>query len=286
MANMLGADFNVNTPTDDDLVKRGASWIRDTRRRIKAFLTPTFDLETGLIKDGLVTIASLADMDGLTPGTYKSVTVNAKGLVTAGTSPNDSVTVSSTSVFYVFEATVTPILDSSGADMSDPVDTSSAGTVNTANTRKFQFTVPAGVTRLSVKVQGGGGGGGATTYGGGGGFAEGVVVVSAGQIFSVEVGQGGSAGAMGGVSQVYFDATHYVRGYGGNTTAPGTLTAGAGGLGEVATYNGVLTSTGGAGSATLTGVAGGGFAGNRGAGGIPTAVGSEGFVSITYWLSS
>lgn len=77
------------------------------------------------------------------------------------------------------------------------------------------FTVPTGVTSLSVRVWGaaGGGGNGPTVVGGAGGFVTGTLAVTSGQVLTVVVGQGGAqvatpskAGAGGGYSGVFLGA--------------------------------------------------------------------------------
>jgi len=58
----------------------------------------------------------------------------------------------------------------------------------------FTFTVPAGVTSVIVEVWGGGGGGGLRD-GGSGGYVKGDISVTPGEVISVTVGSGGSAGS-------------------------------------------------------------------------------------------
>ncbi|MCF8362844.1 MAG: hypothetical protein K9G70_09510, partial [Prolixibacteraceae bacterium] len=73
------------------------------------------------------------------------------------------------------------------------------------------FTVPPGVTQITVQAWGGGGGGAdrSTNYsgeryggggGGGGGFASGVLLVSAGDVITITVGNGGEGGSSNGVN--------------------------------------------------------------------------------------
>lgn len=138
------------------------------------------------------------------------------------------------------------------------------------------FTVPAGVTSLSVKVWGGGGGGGAGGSaaaggtGGGGGYVSGNVTVTPGETLTVYVGGGGATGTRntaggggggGGYSSIYRGATPLAiaaggGGGGGGRNSAGN-TGGAGGAGGGT--NGIAGTTSGAG--------GGGGAGTQSAGG-------------------
>src|SRR4249920_3810827 len=59
------------------------------------------------------------------------------------------------------------------------------------------YTVPAGVTQITVKAWGAGGAGGNfvfNDYGGGGGYATGVINVTPGEVFKIIVGGGGKTG--------------------------------------------------------------------------------------------
>ncbi len=86
MAGFLGSDFDPAQPPDSGPRRDGAFWLRDIRTRLKAFFNILFDLETGQLKTGAVIAAALANT-GVAPGTYKSVTVDAQGRVTAATNP-------------------------------------------------------------------------------------------------------------------------------------------------------------------------------------------------------
>ncbi|MFZ1801714.1 MAG: hypothetical protein WAU03_02250 [Candidatus Saccharimonas aalborgensis] len=138
------------------------------------------------------------------------------------------------------------------------------------------FTVPSGVTSLTVKLWGGGGGGGAGGSaaaggtGGGAGEATGTISVTPGETLTVYVGGGGSAGTRntaggggggGAYSSIYRGTTALAiaaggGGGGGGRNSAGN-TGGAGGAGGGTT--GVAGSTSGAG--------GGGGAGTQSAGG-------------------
>ena len=136
------------------------------------------------------------------------------------------------------------------------------------------FTVPAGVTSVTVEAWGAGGGGssraGAAGGGGGGAYTKGTFSsLTAGSTIAVTVGTGGAAGAPtvapGNVSKAVSGA-NTITANGGLSTA--TVTGGAGGT--AATVAGIITASkaggaGGNGRATTTGTgneAGGGGGGS------------------------
>lgn len=163
---------------------------------------------------------------------------------------------------------------------------------NPANngTATNRFTVPTGVTSVTLAAWGGGGGGGGSSSngaggngGGGGGATTRIIDVSAGNFFDAVVGAGGAAGSSAG-------------GTGGNgglssiiSTPPAVsmiANGGLGGLGNAVTINLLLNGSGGTASGGTTNVSGnngtrvaatGGFGGNSGTvlgifgnGGTPT----------------
>jgi hypothetical protein len=163
--------------------------------------------------------------------------------------------------------------------------TSCAGTPCTfATPGSYTFTVPAGVTSLTVQAWGGGGGAGggcgntgtaASTGGaggGGGGYSSTTVSVSAGQTFSLTVagpGDSGSIATAGGASTF---GTALVANGGGGGGTPGRRGSGCpnsspGGSGGTAS-GGTTNISGGNGTAgTVNGVGGsGGNAGGPGGG--------------------
>ena len=130
------------------------------------------------------------------------------------------------------------------------------------------FTVPAGVTSITVECWGAGGGGstrsttGAGGGGGGGAYASSVIAVTAGTAYTVTVGSGGAANTAGGSSS--FDALVISSGGGGGTN--NSTTAGSGGT--AASSTGTITYSGGNGAnGTTNSGGGGGGAGSTGAGG-------------------
>ena len=131
------------------------------------------------------------------------------------------------------------------------------------------FTVPAGVTQVSVVVVGGGGSGpaGSSNTGGGGGgglcYLNSISVVPGASI-SVIVGAAGGAGTAGGASS--FNGTLIAAGGSGTTTATGA--AGGGGSGGTCFTGGAGGSFVGGGAPYHAGAGGAaGYTGNGGRGG-------------------
>lgn len=166
------------------------------------------------------------------------------------------------------------------------------------------YTVPAGITSITVKAWGGGGAGGngdgGTTgtggNGGGGGYAKAVLSVTPGETLDVTVGSGGAdsgtvssgGGNGGGFSAVQRSGTYLIQagggGGGGGARGNNNGNGGAGGAGGGATaVNGSQGSSSGGGggyggSTTLTGTPSDGGAagtgGTAGASGVANAGGN------------
>lgn len=109
-------------------------------------------------------------------------------------------------------------------------------TYSTAGT--YTFTVPAGVTTITVDTWGGGGRGGSRTsgsnaYGGGGGgaFSRHTLSVTPGETYTVTVGAGATSTAAGGDSWVSINTVGnaFVLAKGGNSVANNTVAGAAGG---------------------------------------------------------
>ena len=148
------------------------------------------------------------------------------------------------------------------------------------------YTVPTGVTTITVKAWGGGGGGGNATgsgntgnggNGGGGGFAQANLTVTPGANLTVDVGTGGTAGGTtrnggngGGYSAVLNGATYLIQGGGGAGGGGGddTGSGGAGGPGGCSTSGTSCNGTTGTGGAGGGGSTSGGTAGAAGTGGV------------------
>jgi hypothetical protein len=110
------------------------------------------------------------------------------------------------------------------------------------------YTVPAGVTRIRVRLWGAGGGGGGTyggnsaaSGGGAGGYAEGIFDVTPGQSFNATVGSGGASGD-----------TNAGNGGSGGASGFGALLSAGGGVGGIGA-NGGVASTGGPGGTAVGG---------------------------------
>lgn len=129
------------------------------------------------------------------------------------------------------------------------------------------FTVPAGVTEITIEVIGGGGGGGTNGSGGGGGggYAMGTYAVNPGDLIPVVVGIGGESSMPGETTSVgaFIEAT----GGGAGTWIPNPDIGGggAGGMGSGGTVN-HSGGVGGGGYWTYFGGGGGGAAGSDGNG--------------------
>src|SRR5690554_4871233 len=140
------------------------------------------------------------------------------------------------------------------------------------------FTVPEGVTSIVVEAWGaGGGGGGGTTNssaggGGGGAYTKYTLPVLGGQVYSINVGQGGVSNTDGGNSSITLGGTTYILASGGKA---GNVngTAGAGGLASASIPSGgtglvrFSGGSGGTGTGSYGGAGGGGSAGTGGPGG-------------------
>lgn len=161
----------------------------------------------------------------------------------------------------------------------------------------YTFTIPSGVTSVSVVCVGGGGGScgcaGSSSYsgagGGGGGLAYGTFTVTAGNTITVVVGAAGSPGTnvnsttniagTGGESRVTYGGTNMLRAYGGSGGRWGNTGSNAGGGYLIAT--GVTSSGGGnggsgGGSLNNNGGGGGGGAGGYGGNGGNAGAGNSG----------
>lgn len=158
------------------------------------------------------------------------------------------------------------------------------------------YTVPAGVTTLTVKAWGAGGGGGAGSggtgtggNGGGGGFTQTDITVTPGQNLTIEVGTAGATattnnrgGNGGGYSAVKNGGTFLAQAGGGGGGA-GTNGGNTGAGGSAGAGGGTSGTAGGAGTAGfLQGNAGGGGgAGTNAAGGTAGTAGTTGTAGST-----
>ena len=260
MAGRFGADFDPVQPADSDMVKLGASWIRDLKNRLKSTFSFLFNLESGDFKDNVIRPDSLID-NGVAPGTYTQVTVNSKGLVTEGDNPT---TQSAAKVYQArFSREIGAIDSDTGVTFPAPGTGTYMGvgspfrgayaTLSGSVYSTYTFQVPANVRRLKVIVVGGGGGGTATHGGGGAEHVEGVLPVTPLSNILIVVGAGGAPDQCGSPSLVDV-GSHYVEAAGGEKAI-----VGAGGLaleGSRDSETGVVPSGGGNGTATDGGPSG------------------------------
>jgi len=122
----------------------------------------------------------------------------------------------------------------------------------------YSWVAPTGVTKVSVVAVGGGGGGSGGYPGSGGGLGyKNNYTVTPGGSYTVVVGSGGAYNGCGG-SNSYFVSTCVVKGGGGPSNYPGTVSGG--------TYTGDGGGNGGA-SRCSGGSGGGGAGGYSGTGG-------------------
>ncbi|NDW13171.1 hypothetical protein D0T50_09720 [Bacteroides sp. 214] len=142
------------------------------------------------------------------------------------------------------------------------------------------FTVPQGVTSVTLEAWGGGGGGGyssdngrACGGGGGGAYSRNVITVTPGQILTITVGAGGSGDSgthNGGDSYVLLsDGTTLVKAVGGKGVADNSSDGAAGGQASDCVGTAYSGGNGGSGSGQGGGEGsggGGGGAGSSGAG--------------------
>jgi len=158
------------------------------------------------------------------------------------------------------------------------------------------WTVPAGVTRIRVRVWGAGGAGGDGTGSGGpgsgggaGGYGESVMSVTPGQVISVSVGVGGQPaipntgndgqnggntvfgpitanGGTGGQTDHHADASPFIPAGGAVTGAQISIRGGSGGIGGNNTFgpNGGSSPMGGSGGISGIGDSGLGISGGQG----------------------
>lgn len=183
-------------------------------------------------------------------------------------------------------ASTIPVRDASG-NIPGNITGNAPGTYGTSAgmqvfTTTSTFTVPANITRISVRAWGGGGGGAGSicgemgcfigSGGSGGGYVEGVLIVAPGQTIAVTVGAAGAAnGGSGGTTTI-----------GGFTANGGAGSGGAGGTASGGSVNitggvgvgGLLTERGlSFGGAPKFGVGGlGGSGGYAGEAGLPGGV--------------
>jgi hypothetical protein len=144
------------------------------------------------------------------------------------------------------------------------------------------FTVPAGVTRIMVEIWGGGGGGSGgppeCTGGGGGGaggYGKGVFNVAPGDMYSVQVGNGGSGGILDTNAPVTCFAQALPAGDGGPTSL-GLLISATGGSGSLGNTNVYTMAAGGMSSASVNITGGAGYSSQSHFGGSGGAAGNGG----------
>lgn len=167
-------------------------------------------------------------------------------------------------------------------------------TITYTNKGTYTWTVPCGVTSITVQCWGGGGAGGGSTNnnsnngggGGGGGYSRSVLALTPGATYTINVGAGGigdnNSGEDGGNSSLALGATTFIVAYGGKGGIGGNVangTGGAGGTGNL--YNGGKGANGlsgnyGGGGGSSAGNASNGNNGSGANGGAAVANGGSG----------
>ncbi|MCH6232820.1 MBG domain-containing protein [Cognataquiflexum rubidum] len=154
------------------------------------------------------------------------------------------------------------------------------------------WTVPPGVTEITVEAWGAGGGGGGVSEGsnrvgaggGGGAYAKSVLKVSPNQVLNISIGTGGTAGSSsanggnGGDSRVSFNTSDLVRakgGIGGQSRTSGNSAPKGGSAGSIDESIGDTRTAGG------NGLNGSGSGGSTGAGGNGANGGAGGAARTT-----
>ena len=152
------------------------------------------------------------------------------------------------------------------------------------------FTVPGGVTSLTVEAWGGGGKGGKKTsgnsaYGGGGGgaYAKKLITVTPGTTYTVSVGIGSISQTTTAASDSWFDNNTLILAKGGNSVSDNSTTGAAGGLsssciGDVrfSGGNGANGATNGGGGGSSAGTVSNGTAATNSNGAIAPSGGGNG----------
>ena len=170
-----------------------------------------------------------------------------------------------------------------------------ASGVNTTVTFNYtgadqSWTVPSGVTSATFYLFGAGGGGNTRTSGGNGGYATGGYSVTAGQVYTIIVGEGGgglASALVAGLTGKYTKLTYGGGGRGGSTagdTYIGTFASGGGRSAiraQGASTDLATAGGGGGGGYGICGNGGGGLIGEGARGGTQTAGGASAAVSLS-----
>ncbi|KKQ66696.1 MAG: hypothetical protein US86_C0004G0014 [Candidatus Daviesbacteria bacterium GW2011_GWA2_38_24] len=212
--------------------------------------------------------SDITSLSGLT-----SLTINPDSIGSASLGTSD------TSINFTTEANYTQQDATDGTDFSSgTVILHNAGGASGSDTFNHTganqtFTVPTGVTSITVKMWGAGGGGNnfsTNGSGGGGGYSTATVSVTPGEDLTILVGQGGRGGYNGGTGAGGFG--------GGGSTTNATSYKGSGGGGYSGIFRGIvalgntLVIAGGGGGAGLSEAA---ASANGGAGGGSSGVAGQ-----------
>lgn len=239
---------------------------------------------------------------GSNPTTANSCTSNAP--VQSGSFTSSITGLTEGTTYHVRAYATNSVGTSYGNDVSFTATSHGSVTFNYTGAAQT-WTVPAGVTSVTITALGAGGGGGSGAEGGNGGWASGTRAVTPGQVLNVYVGRGGryghatsstiSGGWNGGGASAIGTLTYAQMGYvgsgggasdvriGGTAYGNRVIVAGGGG-GGMANLTWIGTSGGYTGWQQSWGVAGygGGTTGTNGAGPINSSVGSGTYFGYRY----
>ena len=183
---------------------------------------------------------------------------------------------------YVAQLTVTDA-DGATGTTTKTITVHGTTTFSTAG-QTGTFTVPPGVTAVTISARGGGGGGGGFTGGSGGSGGRVAIsnyAVTPGQVLTTFVGGGGGGGAGqsgrgGGSTSVSTNGSTIIVAGGGGGGGAGTLTGTLGGNGGSGGQSGGAGGNGTSGGAVLGNFGSGGRGGANGTGGLPGGGGLSG----------
>lgn len=231
-----------------------------------------------------------------------TVTSSPDGIVATGSSSPIIVSSITNGTPYTLSITASNVVGTSGAAITDPIDTTYTFTTTSFTTvGASTWNAPAYVTTVEYLVVGGGGGGGnGYDTGGGGGGGAGMVLsgntaVISGSTYSINVGAGGAGGA-GGISNrtnlpgfsgisSEFNGITALGGGGGGGSRTQDQTPGGYGVGGLAQNGSISAALGGNGGGSTGGGAGGGGASAPGNDRPSASIGGTGGSGISSSIS-
>lgn len=216
-----------------------------TVNQFNAYTTVWNSLQTYFMRlDGTTTMAASLPMGnnkitGLAAGTVSTDAVNFTQLGEKVSKAGDTMTGALNMGSQLITNLANPVAE------TDAINLQTARTISASFSTRAQYTsagtspfvVPAGISKIRVRMWGAGAGGGTgdsvVRFGGGAGaYVESTLTVTAGESLTVTVGAGGAAGVTGGDTILQRGATELLRASGGvhgnSTGLGGAYTIGAG----------------------------------------------------------